>query len=258
MALSRRGRDALAYINCEKMIVRTGVPLYARMMHDENGRTCVLPYGPYGMDSNHVRCPTYIYSSGKQVNFNVDFIIGFDGCYSSVRTAMMKTERINFTQEYLDLYYMEIDIPSRDGQFAMPENYLHIWPRHKFVIIASPNQDKSFNATLILPMSIFNSLSKSEEILQFFQQYFPDVLSFVGSDNIIKTLLSSKPRSLITIKCSTYVSSTGDMLLMGDAAHSIAPFYAQGMNAAFEDCLVLFETLKQTNFDIQKAFIAYK
>ncbi|CAF2812602.1 unnamed protein product [Rotaria sp. Silwood2] len=61
MALSRRGRDSLAYVNCEEMIARTGVPLYARMMHDENGSTCVLPYGPYGMDSNHVRCPTYIY-----------------------------------------------------------------------------------------------------------------------------------------------------------------------------------------------------
>jgi kynurenine 3-monooxygenase len=140
----------------------------------------------------------------------------------------------------------------------MPENYLHIWPRHKFIIIASANQNKSFNATLVLPMSIFNSLSKSEEILQFFQENFPDFLSFVGSDEIIKTFLSSKPRPFVTIKCSTYVSSNGDMLLMGDAAHSIAPFYAQGMNAAFEDCLILFETLEQTNFDIQKAFITYK
>ncbi|CAF5089061.1 unnamed protein product, partial [Rotaria sp. Silwood1] len=61
MALSRRGLDSLAYINCEEIIARSGVPLYARMMHDENGRTCVLPYGPYGMDSNHVRCPTYVY-----------------------------------------------------------------------------------------------------------------------------------------------------------------------------------------------------
>jgi len=29
---------------------------------------------------------------------------------------MMKTERINFTQEYLELFYMEIDIPPKDGQ----------------------------------------------------------------------------------------------------------------------------------------------
>ena len=29
------------------------------------------------------------------------------------------------------------------------------------------------------------------------------------------------------------------MLLLGDAAHAIAPFYAQGLNAGFEDCSVL-------------------
>jgi kynurenine 3-monooxygenase len=61
MALSRRGRDSLAYINCEEMITKTGVPLYARMIHDEKAHTSTSSYGPHGMDSNHVRyCPTYI------------------------------------------------------------------------------------------------------------------------------------------------------------------------------------------------------
>ena len=31
----------------------------------------------------------------------------------------------------------------------------------------------------------------------------------------------------------------GQVLLLGDAAHAIVPFHGQGMNAAFEDCLVL-------------------
>ena len=31
------------------------------------------------------------------------------------------------------------------------------------------------------------------------------------------------------------------MLLVGDAAHAIVPFHGQGMNAAFEDCIVLDE-----------------
>lgn len=45
MALSRRGRDALAYINFEKTIVRNGVPMRARMLHNLKGRTKVVPYG---------------------------------------------------------------------------------------------------------------------------------------------------------------------------------------------------------------------
>jgi kynurenine 3-monooxygenase len=31
----------------------------------------------------------------------------------------------------------------------------------------------------------------------------------------------------------------GRVLLLGDAAHAIVPFHGQGMNAAFEDCVVL-------------------
>ena len=32
-------------------------------------------------------------------------------------------------------------------------------------------------------------------------------------------------------------------MLLGDAAHAIVPFHGQGMNAAFEDCLVLDDLL---------------
>ncbi len=33
----------------------------------------------------------------------------------------------------------------------MPPNYLHIWPRGTFMLIALPNQDKSFTVTLFMP-----------------------------------------------------------------------------------------------------------
>jgi kynurenine 3-monooxygenase len=45
MALSRRGRDALAYVNCEDVIVRNGIPMGARMLHDVNCHTTAVPYG---------------------------------------------------------------------------------------------------------------------------------------------------------------------------------------------------------------------
>lgn len=35
------------------------------------------------------------------------------------------------------------------------------------------------------------------------------------------------------------------MLLLGDAAHAMVPFYGQGMNAGFEDCTLLSEFLDQ-------------
>jgi kynurenine 3-monooxygenase len=45
MALSRRGRDALAYVNCEDVIVRNGIAMRARMLHDLNCHTQPVPYG---------------------------------------------------------------------------------------------------------------------------------------------------------------------------------------------------------------------
>ena len=45
MALSRRGRDALAYIDCEDVIVQNGIPMRARMLHDTDCHTHPVPYG---------------------------------------------------------------------------------------------------------------------------------------------------------------------------------------------------------------------
>ncbi|MFL6542718.1 MAG: FAD-dependent oxidoreductase, partial [Chthoniobacterales bacterium] len=46
------------------------------------------------------------------------------------------------------------------------------------------------------------------------------------------------------------------VLLVGDAAHAVVPFYGQGMNAAFEDCFVLDECLAQFA-DRERAFAEY-
>ena len=45
--------------------------------------------------------------------------------------------------------------------------------------------------------------------------------------------------------------------LVGDAAHAVVPFYGQGMNAAFEDCVVLDECLAEFPQDRQRAFAEY-
>jgi kynurenine 3-monooxygenase len=39
-------------------------------------------------------------------------------------------------------------------------------------------------------------------------------------------------------------------LIVGDAAHAMVPFYGQGMNAGFEDCLILNSILDQNKDDV--------
>lgn len=50
---------------------------------------------------------------------------------------------IDFSQSFIPHAYIELHMdadPSKPGGFAMPPNHLHIWPRHKFMLIALPNK----------------------------------------------------------------------------------------------------------------------
>jgi kynurenine 3-monooxygenase len=61
---------------------------------------------------------------------------------------------------------------------------------------------------------------------------------------------------LVTIRCAPWVYKD-KVALVGDAAHAVVPFYGQGMNAAFEDCVVLDECLQSFSKDRQRAFAEY-
>ena len=60
---------------------------------------------------------------------------------------------ISATEDLLDHGYKELTIPpARHGRgFALEPHALHIWPRGGFMLIALPNPDRSFTATLFLP-----------------------------------------------------------------------------------------------------------
>lgn len=46
MALSVRGRKALAKVGLEDKLLEHGIPMRGRMLHDLNGRTTAVPYDP--------------------------------------------------------------------------------------------------------------------------------------------------------------------------------------------------------------------
>lgn len=45
LALSVRGREALRRVGVEDMIVKYGIPMYSRMIHDTDGSRRAIPYG---------------------------------------------------------------------------------------------------------------------------------------------------------------------------------------------------------------------
>lgn len=192
----------------------------------------------------------------KQVTRKADFILGCDGAYSAVRRELIKISRMDFSQSYIQHGYKEFCVPAGDnGKWKLSENYLHIWPRHDYMLIALPNSDGTFTATLFYPYEAFEAIKSDEEALKLFSEQFPEALEAIGTEKVIHDYRSNPTGSLVTIRCSKY-HYRDKVLLLGDAAHAMVPFYGQGMNAGFEDLLVLSKLLRSSK-DRATAFSEY-
>lgn len=183
----------------------------------------------------------------KEISVEFDFLIGADGAHSASRYHMMKFARLTYQQEYIDTLWCEFHIEPRavDGSFALSPNHLHIWPGGSFMFIAIPSLDKSFTCTLFAPESYFASLSTatSDQLVSSFSRSFPGVCPELISPTNLKRQFAENPHlPLISIKCTPYHYKS-NVVILGDAAHAMVPFYGQGMNAGLEDVRVLFDIL---------------
>src|SRR5437870_6313741 len=186
-------------------------------------------------------------------------VIGVDGAFSAVRQSMqMQISGFEYDESYLAHGYKELTIhPGPDGSWLMEKNALHIWPRKSFMMIALPNPDGSFTCTLFWefegPRS-FATTKTDEDVRRFFEEEFPDAVPLMPT--LLEDFRHNPTGSLVTIRCAPWFY--GDKVcLLGDAAHAVVPFYGQGMNAAFEDCVVMDECLERFPNNRKRAFAEY-
>jgi len=186
-------------------------------------------------------------SSGRAREIEIDFdlLIGADGAHSATRFHMMKFARMNYQQEYIDCLWCEFTMPpAKSGDFAIHPNRLHIWPAGSFMFIALPNLDKSFVCTLFGPVDLFRRLEvgSDNDLVSTFDKYFPGVTTYIKPEDLVAQFKRNPHLPLINIKCSPH--HFGDsVVIVGDAANAMVPFYGQGMNAGLESVRVLFSKL---------------
>ncbi|PAA81361.1 hypothetical protein BOX15_Mlig010723g3 [Macrostomum lignano] len=290
LALSHRGLEALERVGLREKVTKSGIPMHARMIHSLDGKTRPIPYGRTGqfimsvdrMGLNGVlltevesqpnitihfghklvSCDpttgeTVFSTDDSTVKRTYDLIVGCDGAFSAVRKSMMRHCRFDYEQRYIEHGYMEIAFPpSESGGHCMATNYLHIWPRNQFMLIALPNLDGSFTGTMFMPFELFDQLKSPEAVVKFYRDTFPDALELLGEKTVVDTILSLKALPLVSIRCQPY-HLNDKMLIIGDAAHAMVPFYGQGMNCGFEDCIILDDLMQQFGHDFGKVLPAF-
>ena len=290
LALSTRGIHALSEAGLWKQMKKIIIPMKGRMMHSPGGE---LTFQPYGKDESEVinsisradlnialmnaaesegvkirfqrRCTGVDLQrgvlrvrdekTGKEHRSSPEVLIGCDGSASAIRGEMLRLNRFNFSQEYLDYGYKELTIPAGlGGKHVLETHALHIWPRGNYMLIALPNVDGTFACILFLPFEgpdSFARLSTPDAVTDFFEAHFPDAIPL--TPNLADNFFANPTGAMVTIKCAPWHVG-GRMLLLGDAAHAIVPFFGQGINCGFEDCTTLLALLDQCGPDWGKVF----
>jgi kynurenine 3-monooxygenase len=97
--------------------------------------------------------------------------VATDGAGSPLRHALVARGLSRVREDLLDHDYKELTIPAAAGRHVMEPNALHIWPRGGFMLIALPNLDGTFTATLFLAKrgsNSFETLKTPAEVDAFF------------------------------------------------------------------------------------------
>ncbi len=291
LALSARGIDALARVGLDRDILSIAIPMRGRMMHAVDGTRTFQPYGQRPEEVIHsvsraelnkrllgaaealpsvalhfsLRCEDVDVDAcdalfvdergGERQHVSGATVIGTDGAASALRDAMLRRGGHRCTQDMLEHGYKELTIhPGPDGAFRMEADVLHIWPRSSFMMIALPNPDRTFTCTLFLQRegaTSFDSLRDAESVRSFFAQYFPDALALMPQ--LEEEFFANPTGHLGTVRVDRW-HAEGKALLLGDAAHAIVPFFGQGMNCAFEDCVALDHAIERHGADWARVF----
>ena len=274
LALADRGIHALQAAGVFAELAVAMLPMRGRLIHSQDGSTSLQLYGQrpheviYSVSRhqlNRLLLEAAARQSAVSVHFehrfeNADFhagtaqfrdlrrnrllevpmqpMLATDGAGSLMRRRMRDVKIIEAHETDLEHGYKELSIPpDAGGNSPLARDALHIWPRGNHMLIALPNTDGSFTATLFLPGRgpvSFASISEPAEIERFLSESFPDARELMP--NCVAEFQNHPVGFLGSIDASPW-HYRGMTALIGDAAHAMVPFHGQGMNCCFEDCL---------------------
>jgi kynurenine 3-monooxygenase len=274
LALADRGIHALQSAGVFADLKDALLPMRGRLIHHAEGGTSMQPYGRrpneliYSISRHRLNQSLLDVAArrpGVAVHFEHRFeaaefgegtarirdlrndrlitvpmqpLLSTDGAGSLMRRQMSGLKLIEAHETDLEHGYKELSMPAdAAGRHRMAADALHIWPRGNYMLIALPNTDGSFTATLFLAkhgVLSFESLAETAAIDGFLSRSFPDARELMP--DCVAEFKDHPVGFLGTVSANPW-HYRGMAALIGDSAHAIVPFHGQGMNCCFEDCV---------------------
>jgi kynurenine 3-monooxygenase len=291
MSLSDRGWRGLEKVGVAAALRPRTVPKIARCVHTPDGGTCLQSYGADGdaiwtVDRKELNCrlmdaapdnvrfhfqhicadvdpdvPALVVRDrvgGAERRDNYDHVVGADGLFSDVRDALCRRGLLACDILTMDYGYRELSLPAgADGDWILPGDYVHVWPTRDLVLVALPNRDRTFTCSLFYAKNTSHPFADAVDraaVSAAFAERFPEAAALIG--DVAAELNRSKPSDICAVRCDRW-HHRNKVLLIGDAAHAIAPFFAMGMNAGLEDCTVLADRLDASGGDLGGTICAF-
>jgi kynurenine 3-monooxygenase len=100
----------------------------------------------------------------------------------------------------------------------------------------------------------FDRFTDKASLLEFFNTEFPDAVPLMPT--LTQDFFRNPTGNLGAVRCWPW-NVDGRVLLLGDAAHAMVPFYGQGMNCAFEDVRVFDGLIEKHGTDWKTVYCEY-
>jgi kynurenine 3-monooxygenase len=290
MSISTRGISAIKKLGIDKEILSSATPTYGRASYDyygnktiqnySNDRSCILTIERSVLNKHLlkklVECKNIKFffnhhlleidfdntlaafsSSDGTKRIKYDHLFGTDGVFSVCRREYEKLLKIDYQIHPLPIGYKEFIIPfSTTNTLKLEKNLVNTWSseNNEAILVALPSiAREAFLVNIFCPnewIDFFKTSPSKDRYIEYLCHYFPNIKDIL--QHIDAECFSGKTSEMYQVK-SNYWNYKDSVLLLGDAAHAISPFYAMGMNLCFESCLEFDELLTQLNDNLSKA-----
>lgn len=194
-----------------------------------------------------------------------DLVVGADGIRSKTRTAVLPTNNVHANPSsncsYRATVPAEVMLADPEISHLLTDINANCWIGHQRHVMAYPiRQGAMYNLVLSHPAGnaepgMWNEPGDIDEMNEHYKDFDPVIKKVLSK---VKSCLNWKVADLPSLP--TWVSESGKVVLIGDAAHAMVPFLAQGAAQAIEDGASLAECLDrvESTSDIPKLMRAFE